>query len=57
MIHAADARPVDLGGESHIGGGLDEPLGKAGLLGLRTPRLTLLEPKQPATGDPKPDER
>ena len=57
VIHAADAGTVDLRAQGHIGGGLHETLRQAGLLGLRTPRLALLETKQPATGEPKPDER
>jgi hypothetical protein len=57
MIHAAGPGSVNPGRLGHVGGGLHEALGQAGLLGLRAPGLALLEAKHPATGKPKPDER
>ena len=57
MVYSANARTVDLGGQGHVGGRLDEPLRKTGFFGLRAPRLALFETKQPATRKPKPDKR
>jgi hypothetical protein len=57
MIHAANARTIYLPGHGHIGRWLHKLLSEACLLSLRTPRLALFETKQPATGNPKPNER